>query len=249
MWGFIIFAIIVAIVGGILQAQHQAKKQAERANKMSTRFNSINDFKVSRKINGFGGFYTFAIDDESEKIAFVSEYTRKIIDYKDIIGVEIIEDGNTIMSKSASRTIGGALIGGVLAGGAGSIVGGLSGNTKQKNKVSSLSVKILIRDTQYPSLEIKCFESSTMTTERKKSLETEGKLESHIYQSCKRQANEIKDMLSVIIDKMDNKSKKNNFNPSSNSIADELLKLNDLKEKGILTEVEFAEQKKRILNT
>lgn len=253
MW-WIILIVAVIIIFGILGGNHESKKKKNRADKLSTRLDSIENFKVSKKIDGFGGFYSFAIDNDSEKFAFLTEYETKIFEFKDVIGVEIIEDGSTISKKSATRTIGGAIVGGVLAGGVGSIVGGLSGNSTQKNKVSTLSVKILLRSTDNPSLTIKCFDSRAMTTEHKESIETEGKLESYIYKTGKQHAIEIKDLVSVIIDKVDradnviSQSDKQQI-PNNNSKADEILKLNDLKEKGIITDAEFNEQKIRILNS
>lgn len=51
------------------------------------------------------------------------------ISIKDIIGVEILEDETIISKKSTSRTVGGAILGGV-----GSVVGGLSGSSIQNFK-------------------------------------------------------------------------------------------------------------------
>lgn len=250
MW-WIILIVIIIVVGGILQGDYNSKKKNERAVSMQKKLIEIENFTVSRQVNGFGGFYIFAIDETHKKIGLVTETDRNTVDFSEIIGVEIIEDGNTISKKSTTRTIGGAIVGSVIAGGAGTIVGGLSGNSTQKNKVSSLSVKILLRSLEKPSLLIKCFDSRTMTTEHKSSLETEGKIESYIYKMGKKNADEIKDLISIIIDRSDKKSEtlhEVNSNNPSNLIADELLKLNGLKEKGILTEDEFRLQKNKILN-
>lgn len=252
MWGLIIFALVVAVIGGILQANSNAKKKNERNETMNQVLSEIENFTVSKKIDGFGGYYIFAIDEVSKKIALVTQTTKQIVDFSDVIGVELLEDGSTLLKKSTTRTIGGAIVGGVLAGGAGSIVGGLSGNTSQKNKVSSVSVKILLRSLDNPILTINCFDSRTMTTEGKASIETEGKMESYIYKIGKKNAEDIKDLISVIIDRVDNEIS----NPKSlegidrkfDSISDELIKLNELKEKGILTEDEFTLQKNKILN-
>jgi hypothetical protein len=251
MWWLIIIIVVVVIVGGILARNYETNKQNERGEAMKQRLTGIENFTVSRKVDGFGGFYIFAIDETNEKIGLVTETTKQIVSFSDIIGVELIEDGNTISKKSTTRTIGGAIVGGVLAGGVGTIVGGLSGGSTQKNKVSSLSVKILLRSLDKPSLFITCFDSRTMTTEHKASLETDGKLESYIYKIGKKNADDIKDLVSVIIDRTDNKTEAipvANVAKPSNSIADELMKLNELKEKGILTEDEFTLQKNKILN-
>lgn len=43
-------------------------------------------------------------------------------------------------------------------------------------------------------------------------------------------------------------AQQNNSTTSSSGVADELIKLNELKNQGVLSEEEFAEQKKKLLN-
>lgn len=246
---FILFILFISLI--YKGAEWENNKKKERAQAMEQKFSKIENFTISRKVDGFGGFYIFAIDEINEKIALVTESINHIVSFSDIIGVELIEDDNTVSKKSTTRTIGGAIVGGVLAGGVGTIVGGLSGNSTQKSKVSSLFVKILLRSLDKPSLLIKCFDSRTMTTQHKASVETDGKLESYIYKIGKKNADDIKDLVSVIIDRTDTKNVAIPVEIApilSNSIADEILKLNELKERGILTEEEFTLQKNKILN-
>lgn len=258
--GWLIFFGIVLFIFCIYKAVEWEKNtKKERRETIQNKFSEIENFTISKKIDGFGGFYIFAIDEINEKIALVADSlshngkiaivktVNQVINFHDIIGVELIEDGNIVSKKSITRTIGGAIVGGVLGGGVGTIVGGLSGNSTQKSKISSLSVKILLRSIDKPSLLIKCFDSLTMTIEHKASIETEN----YIYKICKKNAEDIKDLVSVIIDKNDNKTENKSIENApkhSNSIADEILKLNELKEKGILTEEEFNLQKNKILN-
>lgn len=247
MWWLIIFGLVVAII-----SFSNTKKKNAREEAIKQVLSEIEDFTISKKIEGFGGYYIFAIDENNEKIALVTQTAKYVVNFSDIIGVELIEDGSTISKKSTGRTIGGAIVGGVLAGGTGTIVGGLSGSSTQKSKVSSVSVKIMLRSFDNPSLLVNCFDSRTMTTEGKASIEKEGKMESYKYQICKKNADDIKDLVSVIINKVDGKSTISNSTESierkSGSISDELIKLSELKEKGILTEEEFMLQKNKILN-
>lgn len=250
--GWLIFFGVILFIFLIYKAvEWENNKKKERSDAMQQKISGIENFTISRKVDGFGGFYIFAIDEINEKIALVTESVNHIVSFSDIIGVELIEDGNTVSKKSTTRTIGGAIVGGVLAGGVGTIVGGLSGNSTQKSKISSLSVKILLRSLDKPSLLITCFDSRTMTTEHKASIETDGKLESYIYKIGKKNADDIKDLVSVIIERIDNKTVTipvEIATKPSNSIADELLKMSELKEKGVLTEEEFTLQKNKILN-
>lgn len=204
-------------------------------------------FIVSKCINGFAGFYLFAVDELNEKIGFITDSENIIIDFTDIIGVELIQDGYITSKKSTTRTIGGAIVGGILAGGVGTIVGGLSGNSVQKNKATSIYVKITLRSLENPSMIIKCFDNWEISGPFSGSTDDED----YVYKTCKKNADEIKDLISVIIDRTDNKIKSIIEQSSSiapDSIAEELIKLTSLKEKGILTDDEFLLQKNKILN-
>lgn len=220
--GTIILIILVGgLIGGILMFSVQKKQQDGRKNQIETKLLENKDLTLNKKIEGFKNFYLFGVDQKNEKIAFITPYKTIIIPFISIIGVELIEDGTILTKKSATRTIGGAVIGGVLAGGVGTIVGGLSGGTKQKNQVSNVKVKILLRDISNPTLEIECFNSKTMTTEGKQAIETEGKMESWIYKKGKQDAQEIADTLNVIIDitdKNNSNSEQSNLTTTQNSL-------------------------------
>lgn len=247
--GFIIIIVIAAKADG----KHDEKTIAHRAKMIKKLRESIpkeNKFAVSTHVDGFAGSFFFAVDKSNENIGFVSNNKKTIINFIDIIGVELIENGTVVSTKNTTRTIGGAIVGGVLAGGAGMIVGGLSGSSKQKNKVSSVYVKILLRSIDKPSLKICCYDS-WMNSKMVKTLHEARQPDNYVCNIGKRNADKIKDLISVIIDKTDSKNKseiQSNTSLPSKSIADELIKLNELKEKGILTENEFTVQKNKILN-
>ncbi len=213
---------------------------------MKETLTNIEGFTPKVSIIGYDNRYVFAIDEHSNQIALIKEDNKRMVPFKKIMSVEVIEDNKTIASKSTTRTIGGAVVGGVIAGGTGAIIGGLSGNTNNKKKVSKLSVKIIVRDINDPSLIIDCFDAKTMTYASE--IETEGKGR-EIYNQCVSHANRIADIISVIIDSEDKKgvSATSMQGKPSDFIADELDKLAKLKEKGILTEEEFNIQKQRLL--
>lgn len=242
--GLIIFLVIVVIVCGIMGGNYETKKQQAQAQQNAQTANSIDGFTPKIKINGVKGSYMFAIDDKSKQIALIKNGNKRLVPFNKIMSVEVIEDNKTLSSKSSIRTIGGAVVGGVIAGGAGAIVGSLSGNSTNKKKVSSLNVKIKVRDVNNPNLIIPCFDAQTMCST--KEIKPEGMF-GDLYRQAVSQANRIADMISVIIDSEDKKAKTSSSNNSS-STADELAKLADLKSKGVLTEEEFNEQKKKLLN-
>lgn len=241
MW-WIILVIIVIVVGGILGGRHEIKKTDERTEKLKTKLQSIANFNVSKQVNGINNFYIFAIDNVNNKLALITEVDNYIVNYSDIIAVELLQNDITIQQKSATRTLGGAVIGGILAGGAGAVVGGLSGSSVNQNKVSSLHVKILLRNVGITSLIVKCFDSLPMAAKR------EAEVSDPVYKIGKGHADTIKDLVGIAIDKIDQENQSIRISDNPTSASDELVKLHNLKEKGILTEDEFLVEKRKILN-
>jgi len=245
-----IIIIVVAFIAGIFQAISNSKKEKERGEILSKRASNIDGFVSSTTITGAKNRYQFLVDNENRKVCFIDECSKRIIPFEDIISVELVENGTTLSTKSTIRTVGGTLVGGALAGGAGAIVGGLSGNSKQVQKVSDVQIRMRIRDLENPVLVIKCFDAKTMTIEGKPIKTTS--MDGNIYREGRQHAQRILDLVSVIIDDVD----RNNVTATTESksvsnisIADELTKLADLKEKGILSQDEFDQQKAKLLSS
>ena len=70
--------------------------------------------------------------------------------FSDIIESEVVIDNQTITKSSKLAMAGGAVLGGVLAGGVGAIIGGLSGNKKQFDRVRQIDIKLTINDLDNP---------------------------------------------------------------------------------------------------
>ena len=180
----VLFIILVLYSG--YSAQEDAKKKAVLLDSLRKKISDLFSVTPTIQFEGELSSYILAIDDSAEKIVYVTEKEETLIDYSSVLSVELIEDEMTIQKKSSTRTIGGALVGGVLSGGVGAVIGGLSGCTTENTKVSHLAIKILLKDIKK--------------------------------------------------------------NDTFHSISDELEKLYNLKEKGIITSEEFNTQKKLMLN-
>lgn len=189
-------------------------------------------------------YQIFAFDETNRSIEifdFRNDITSERIKFEDIHSVSLLIDDVTIYSKSSSRTFGGALVGGALLGAAGAVVGGLSGDTKVNDKVKSIKIKILVKDPSNPTRTI--------------TLLSGAEFEMSIAKPYIEDGTAVQDTIRIIIDRIDKeeaaktKSLSSFGAPSSiTSVSDELLKLAELKEKGILTEEEFQTQKQKVLN-
>lgn len=199
--GTFFFIVILIFVAAIIQVCWKSNQTKNQGKELEEIINSVSDFTPTKKVIGINNQFVFMIDNNRKKIFYSNHITQKTISYNDIIKVEVIDNGKTIHQKSTIRTIGGSIVGGAVAGSAGAIVGGLSGGSKQASVVSLVQVKILLRDVNSPSLLINTFNARNMTVEGKpiKSNGTEG----YIYMNGLKIAQEIADIVNVIIDEVD----------------------------------------------
>ena len=193
------------------------------------------------------GNYLFIMDDFFKVLVLVGPGHHEIFNYSDIIEVSYEENGSQLYTKSAGRTVGGAIVGGVLMGGAGAVVGGLSGASKQNKEIKNMDIKILLRSTSRTSCVLHFKDVDRV-------LKTKDDADRRLYETYVKNANQAKDVLSVIIDNAKQASTpiaqpiaQPVVAPASSSVADELAKLAKLKADGILTEEEFQAQKSKLL--
>lgn len=253
-WFWFILIIVIGLAIGFAVNAADEKQTQERKDALDAKMKNLPNQQNIQKIVGAKNRYAFILDKNARKIYYidiVDTNRSKDIIFEDIISVEIQEDNTLLSSKSTTRTVGGAILGGALAGGAGMVVGGLSGDSKQKKKVSKVTVKIKLRDYSTPSVVIPCFVAKELTM--KDEIKTNDSVDGHLYTEELQNAQKIADYVSVIIDEVDRQEKQSQVaRPASTegvSVADELKKLASLKEQGLLSEEEFSIQKQKLLNS
>ena len=187
------------------------------------------------------------MDDFFDVLVIVTPTSHEVLKYSDIIEVSYEENSTKLYSKSAMRTVGGAVVGSALMGEAGAIVGGMSGDLKSNLEIKTMQIKLLLRDTKRTSLvlEFKDFDGVLKTKET---------AAQKLYEKFLENAKLAKDTLSIIIDKAKTSAApaqqvEQISSVSPSGVADELAKLAQLKAAGILTEEEFNAQKARLLNS
>jgi hypothetical protein len=130
---------------------------------------SLNKFKVALSENKFtptdshlgdDQLSAIALDEEANKIAVLKrnkldeDFKIKILNFNDIVESSLNEDGETLIKTSRGSQVGGALIGGALAGSTGAIIAGLGANKTSRDKVSKINLQIVVDDLSSPVHEI-----------------------------------------------------------------------------------------------
>ena len=164
IWLLIFFGLVGAALG-IYQLiekakiQKQAHQQAKsKADDVHQAFLRIPNFNATQIWIGTDLNRSVAVDESRRIICFLnsfgSPFQHRLYPIRDILDASVVEDGAVITQTKASRSsqIGRALVGGVLLGGVGAVIGGLSAKTVSTSEHLANSIEVVIRvnDTQNP---------------------------------------------------------------------------------------------------
>ena len=222
---------VVWLVFGINKMREDKKHKNESKNV----FNTLEDFKPDSCYLSETSGISFSFDNERKIICFLdASHKPTFYTYNSILQCEVVEDGVSILKSSTTSTIGRSILGGILAGGVGAIIGGTTSSKAQNVEVSSLDLKIIVNDPKNPVYKINF-------------LNFKVKKNSLIYKDYYPKIEHWHALISGLIKQgsieYDNSAK------THVSIADELIKLKDLMDQGVITEEEFSNQKSILLGS
>jgi hypothetical protein len=181
------------------------------------------------------------VDENGKRLCIIEDLKTpnpRLLNYRDVISSEVVEDGSSILVTKASRTsqMGSALVGGVLFGGVGAVVGALSGKSvsTSADQVERLELRILLNRPSDPQVTVGFLGVRSAKTSAR-------------YQEARRQADLWHATLTAVIRQADTEAPVVSQPVPAASVTDELRKLAELKSGGVLTEDEFLAEKRRIL--
>ena len=233
-FGLIAFVFIMILM--IADSKNKAEQKAKDVQSMSLKIDKDNGFKTFKKIVSRNSTFILSFNEEDKKLLISKKDAIDTINYEDIIGVELIQDNIITSSKSTSNIVGRAIVGGVLLGGVGALIGGVTGKDKQKESASYIGLNI---HTKNITIELCVFDSLNEFASKKIK---KGQLLWSEYETGRKQAKEIERLLTVIVDK------NTPVKTPQLSTADDLSKLGTLLKDGLLTQEEFEQEKAKMLN-
>ena len=243
----------IGIVAGVLSIWYKSKREKEKAVEDALRERT--DFTESKVITGKGGSYFYlAADDSRKKVFYVFGAIKLLFDYKDVVAVDVIQDGETLISKkSFVNALGGAIIGRAVTGNdAGALIGAAAFGTSSSSKqISELYVHVLLRNQPISSFDCMCFYSPGRSS-------IPQALYNIDYKESREKAQEIYDMFRLIIDETDAAKREeerqrqeevNQVKKEMNKLtaAQELMDVSELYLKGLITDEEFVKLKEKII--
>ena len=211
-----------------LKKDAKADKKAlklEKKEQQKENANRLKEFKADLKVSSY-----LLIDSKKRQFKIKGLLNGlTIYDLDSIRGYEIVENGGSVTSGGLGR----AAVGALTFGGAGAIVGAVTGKKHSTSIVESMQVKILMSDIDNPVLFIDLISSKTKRT-------------SIIYKIAVKDAEKIIYLLeSQFKESADIGVQESSLEPQSS--ADEIRKFKELLDDGIITKEEFEEKKKDLL--
>lgn len=158
--------IVLFFVIGIVFSIAETKNKAEKLKQYKTRgYNFENKLSIN--------LYAFAVDKNKEKLLIIKPYSttpinqkqEQLLDFKDIIGHEISNNGETVTKAS----LGAPIVGGLILGAGGVLLGSILGNRTTKDKVN-VDLIIQLNSFETPLLKIPIVTNSDLEINKKHNL-------------------------------------------------------------------------------
>ena len=225
----VIGTVITGLVIGARKISNRDLAVASLKQRIVSKY-GINELYVSSEFQSLLGF-----NFSAHKILLGSLNHEKQYEFSQIAAVEVVENGTSVTQTNRGSQLLGAAVGAVAFGPLGVVIGGLSGKSQSRGRVRGISLKVTVDDSVCPIYMISFLRYSS-----KKGLDPDSAVASSARQNVDR-------FHAHLVNAMRESQSRTIVRPVSSS-ADELQKLWELKQAGILTADEFGDQKARILS-
>lgn len=191
-------------------------------------------FVATMKHLASDGSAGIAVDRVNRKVALLTPYGKNIVGYDQLLSSEICVDSETVVQTNRGSLIGGALVGGLVSGGVGAIVMALGAKKKHIDNIRSVELKVLTVGTYSHAHTVSFYKKGQFGS-------PQGAID---------EATSWHDLIAVAIKETELANRAaQSVEPSraQGSLSDELTKLAQLKQQGLLTEEEFAKAKAALI--
>lgn len=194
----------------------------------------LNTFVMSNRFNGIDRNNAVAIDETNNRIALIFDRSTSMLDKKKIIqaneildaSVEVVRGNATTETDSGSQ-IGRMLIGGLMLGGVGAVIGGLSASKTTSQSINRIDLVICTKASGWPSHRINLLLGE--------------------YPEASNQVRSVIDAGTAWALKIKAMRDEASYRHSPSSLADELGKLVWLREHGEISQSEFEQLKRKLM--
>lgn len=238
----LLLTLIVAVIVAVIKVPEEIRKEEEKEDRIRDKVSNIKlkikeieNFNISNFTMNKSNTYAIAVDDTSHRFCIARSSSQQVYDFKDLLEVELIENGESLIKTSRGSQILGVAVGGVLLGGVGAVIGGLSGKKNTSHIINNIELKLTLKDSKISIFSFVFF----------KRVNKEDSPQIYVHRSHKWHSI----MKAIITQTERNIQEEENKIQDDNSLSipDEILKFKKLKDDGIITEEEFNNQKSKLL--
>lgn len=230
----LILAVFPFLIYKKVQWDKREKEKNERSrDAMNKRIMTSKGFNAIQSVNGVGGQYA-GVDKAGEilvKTTVFGEPTR--VSRSEFLEAELEVNDSGLSKVKRGRQITGALAGGVLAGGVGAVIGAMGATSVSVRSVSSIKINILTSKGQG--------ETYTIPLYRGRGLPADSPV-------VREALNKARTAL-LMFNKAVNAQETSHVDTASTgtSISDEIEKLSNLRDSGVISYDEFIRLKRKII--
>lgn len=237
-WIVVVAVIAIVVVTAVTQAVSAKENEKELGDKLQllgqdlavdTRFIHLNE---SYKLENIS--IAISKNKKSLFITGLGQFEDSVLDLCKLTEVELQADETSITKAVRGSQIIGVAVGGALLGGVGAVIGGLSGKQISMSDVKSLKIRLKFDDFETPSHSVLIWSKGIGATQPPVPLEQNRRI-----------AQDLIEKLDVLI----NDGAKKLVEPKDlkTSSANEIEKLHQLLEKGVIDKQEFTALKAKII--
>jgi serine/threonine protein kinase len=146
----VILLVVIGVVIWFTVAYSIGVNRREIATNLEREIRSIVDFSADDVYVSPYSRHGLAIDNARGLVMLIDAKRRRTVSFEKLVSAEVVQDNVTLMTTK--KGLGGVVVGGLLAGGVGAIVGGLTGRQKTKSStgVRSVALVVIVDDCNAP---------------------------------------------------------------------------------------------------
>lgn len=231
----VVVVIVIVIVAAIIAAIAQSRAAGTKVMPVRSRsdFHADDVYVSTVDQNGL------AIERATSRLLLVRGNVQQIVNADQIVSVEVMADDSALVKTNRGSQVAGAAVGAVLLGPVGLLLGGLTGSKRTENRIKRIRLRIVTNDFNYPTHDILLYQSASNKGDTRDSILLREPLA-----IAERWHGRVTSLIHQV-------AAAHSSGPASGVgiVADELRKLADLRDEGLLTPEEFAAQKRLLLGS
>lgn len=155
----LIWLAVIAVVVFTPFAIYDGRKRKSQNREMERQIESLPAFSPALRFVQPDMALGLFLDPESCQFAIVRpKQSPRLYGFDQLVAVDVERDGTSLQMTNRGSQMMGAAVGGVLLGGLGLLIGGLTGTKRNEERVKRLSLKLFTSDLHTPVTEVVFFD-------------------------------------------------------------------------------------------